>query len=773
MKESIFDKVIQSLKQAAQHNSSIMGKPEVILWPDPENQWASVISILQEQLPWLLVFGTYNPSKRQGPAIWLKCMVAKTLHKATWAETETPIIYLPGISKQDFKNITIAGLALQPMMEYQYTGTLWLHENGKEWTLAAFVQNAQTGLGLKMVEDNATRDALQTALPTIFQDQDVFYNKTFVDADFLLATIFPDIIHAILKWMSDGNSFLKSLPTEIRETFINLCKTRYNFEPDYKNIKEIALMLGSRKNAWDHVWQYFANAPRKYPEIPELLRLAMPEDLGTGIFALPEYSWPQVNEEKETQLRVALVHLCKAKLSDANKTLSQLYQLHKPRKNTVWYELGQAHLVDALEYLAEMSTCCSQSFSSSSLRDLTFYYTDSGYKADQSMRKALAAVLSEKDKEAVTAVISCIYKPWLEHLTTKFQKLLESDPSPIIGQQIDEETEECVLFVDALRFELAIDFTARLKDSGLQVELESKWTSLPTLTPTAKPYNSPLAGMVNTDSICNEFRPQLRSGKDLQTNAFREALPEKGYHYVASVSEINPEQKLWMEIGDIDTKGHEEQGNMVRRIDELWRNLFETIEGLFEKGVKRIKVVTDHGWLLLPGGLPKTELSKNLTETRWGRCALIKEGASSDLLHMPWQWNPSIFIAYAPGISFFKKNQEYAHGGLSIQECLVPVMLIQNNQKRAFTGKIASVKWNNLVCKIEAVDAEDGYKIDIRTKPADETTSIVVSAREKKLVKDNKCTLMANDSSEGMAVWVILTTHSDIIVDKQMTSVGQ
>ena len=37
--------------------------------------------------------------------------------------------------------------------------------------------------------------------------------------------------------------------------------------------------------------------------------------------------------------------------------------------------------------------------------------------------------------------------------------------------------------------------------------------------------------------------------------------------------------------------------------------------------------MTDHGWLLLPGGLPKTQLNEGLTETRWGRCALIKEGA--------------------------------------------------------------------------------------------------------------------------------------------------
>jgi len=38
MNKSIYDRVLHALKQAEQHNSSIMVKPEVILWPDPELQ---------------------------------------------------------------------------------------------------------------------------------------------------------------------------------------------------------------------------------------------------------------------------------------------------------------------------------------------------------------------------------------------------------------------------------------------------------------------------------------------------------------------------------------------------------------------------------------------------------------------------------------------------------------------------------------------------------------------------------------------------------------
>ena len=57
-------------------------------------------------------------------------------------------------------------------------------------------------------------------------------------------------------------------------------------------------------------------------------------------------------------------------------------------------------------------------------------------------------------------------------------------------------------------------------------------------------------------------------------------------------------------------------------------------------------------------------------------------------MHLPWRWNESIFIAYAPGISFFKKNEEYAHGGISIQECLVPTILIENPNAAKVNAKI-------------------------------------------------------------------------------------
>ncbi len=556
MNESIYDKVTQALKQAENHNSNVMVKPEVILWPDPENQWCEVIEVLQESIPHLLVYGSYDPEKKQGPAIWLKCMISKVLPEATWPAGATPIVYLPGIAKTDLRNVENAVFNFQPLLEYQYTGTLFTQENGREWSILAFVENPVVGLGVRVAKDNATKDALKKTLLSIFQDRDVLANKSVIDADYLNNQLFPQIVPAILKWMCKGDAFYKAMDEGRREVFTNLCKSQYEFEPDHKNIKAIAEKLGAQKGSWKYVWQLYATAPHKYPEIEPLLRLAKPADLGTGMYALPDESWPQVNEQKEELLALALSKIAKADPSKALSWLQQLEKEHSLRRGWVWFELGKSPLADAVQYLSVMAMSVSETFPSATIGELTKWYTDKGFVADQAMRKSLAAVKTEHNKAIVKAIIQLLYKPWLEAVTKKFQKLVEGDASIFTSQKAVAETETFVLFVDAFRYELAREFVDRLSNTPFKASLQAGWSAIPSLTATAKPAVSPVGYAVSTQSNCNEFRPDLKNGKDLLTNVFREALEANNYSLVNSTIDINDKAKYWQEIGDIDKKGH-------------------------------------------------------------------------------------------------------------------------------------------------------------------------------------------------------------------------
>ena len=631
-------------------------------------------------------------------------------------------------------------------------------------------RKSDTGLGFKVSKDNATKEALKKTLPSLFQDKDVFSNRENIDANYLNNQLYPNIIPSILRWMCEGDKFFDNLPNGKKDVFVSLCKSEYDFEPDHKNILTIAEKLGSQRNDWRNVWQFYATAPHKYPEIEELLRLAKPDDLGTGVFALPDESWPQVNEEKEKYLSKELRKAAKKDVVAIVTSLHNLESEHKARKNWVWSELGKSPLVTALSYLVKMSKKTAEPYSSSSIDDLKNYYTNKGYLIDQYMRKALASVKSTSDKQTVTAIIQLLYKPWLENITSKFQGMVEKDTNVFTSQTAIEETETFVLFVDAFRYELAKEFCDRLEKQKWEVTLQESWSAIPSLTATAKPNVSPISSLVSTESEIAEFRPQLQNGKDLLTQNFRDALKDADFKYIAKASDIEGKGKYWQEIGEIDTKGHEEQAGMVKRIGELFEEVEEAINVAFERGIKRIKIVTDHGWLLLPGGLPKTQLNAGLAQTRWGRCALIKEGASTDLLHLPWRWNPSIFIAYAPGINFFKANVDYAHGGISIHECLVPKLLIEKKGEAFEDAEIKTVKWVNLKCAIETSDLPDEFSVDIRSKYNDEKSSIVLS--KNKTLKDNKVTLMVDDAYEYQAATIVLLDQNERILYKTPTTVG-
>lgn len=772
MSESIYHKVRQALKQAENHNSNLMVRPEVILWPDPENQWTEVIDVLQNDLPQLLIYGGFEPLKKQGPSIWIKCMVARMLPEANWDAGTIPIIYLPGISKNDFRNVEEAGLNLQPLIEYQYTGVLFLQENGREWSIMAFVENPINGLGLKVSKDAATKEALKKSLPAIFQDPDILQGKSVLDADFLNNLLFPDLTPNILRWMCKGDVFLQQMENDRRDVFVNLCQNQFEFTPDHKDIIAITKKLGEQKGNWRHVWQLYVNAPKKYSEIEEFLRSAKPDDLGVGVFAIPEESWPQVNELAEEKLLADLIKASNLHPKEATLKLLSLNETNSKRKSWVWNELGKSPLVNSLHFLIEMAKICTTAFPSSSIDELKDYYVSKGLHADQYMRKALAAVKTEKDKKAVKALIKLIYQPWLELITNQFQTLVAENANIFTKQDAKEEEESYVLFVDAFRYELAEEFTIRLLKLKYKVDLKSSWSAIPSLTPTAKPNVSPIAISVSKASEINEFRPQLMNGKDLQTAAFRDQLTANGFKLILNSDDIVASAKSWQEIGDIDTKGHEEQSDMVKRIEELFEQIQETIDVAFEKGVKKIKIVTDHGWLLLPGGLPKTKLNAGLAETRWGRCAIIKDGASTDLLHLPWRWNPSIFIAYAPGINFFKINEEYAHGGISVHECLVPEVVIENPNAKKVEAEIKEVKWVNLKCSIQTNSAPDDYKIDIRTKYNESQSSVLDVSSKHKKITGNMVTLLIDDEFEHQSATIVLLDENDRILNKKPTTIG-
>ena len=159
-----------------------------------------------------------------------------------------------------------------------------------------------------------------------------------------------------------------------------------------------------------------------------------------------------------------------------------------------------------------------------------------------------------------------------------------------------------------------------------------------------------------------------------------------------------------------------------------------------------------------------------LAEARWGRCAVLKDKSSVKVPTMMWHWSPDVRIAMAPGISCFRASLDYAHGSLSVQECLIPEFTVRAGKAARPKASIQSIKWVGLRCRVQVDGATPGLKADIRTKPADDSTSL---ADAKAVGKDGSVALLVGDDSlEGTAAAVVLVTNDGRTIAKQSTMVG-
>jgi len=73
----VLEALRDSLLSSGRYNPNDVVKPAAILWTDSDKQWAPVIPHLQNLIPELFVYGEYQPDKKTGPSIWLRCMIGQ------------------------------------------------------------------------------------------------------------------------------------------------------------------------------------------------------------------------------------------------------------------------------------------------------------------------------------------------------------------------------------------------------------------------------------------------------------------------------------------------------------------------------------------------------------------------------------------------------------------------------------------------------------------------------------------------------------------------
>ena len=522
---------------------------------------------------------------------------------------------------------------------------------------------------------------------------------------------------------------------------------------------------------WAVVWERFAEAPGSYGSIAGLLQRSKP----SGRLRFNRDRWPDLNEKDEETLRYRLIAIPTLRHEEACTTIIGLEKHHGARRKWVWGRMGSAPMAEVLEPLSKLAKAARQALGGTTPDDVAQAYLDRGWQADLGAWETLAVAPLE-DEEWIKETVRYLLQPWLEDSARAFQAAVERVPLPRCGDQptVEAGDDGCILFVDGLRFDLAIRLAKSLEDRGFLVDLGHRWAALPTVTGTAKPAVTPVAEQVDGDVLDQAFGARLKtSGKSADASRLRAAIEEKGYKLLRGTASDAPSShpaRGWLEIGTLDKIGHETGARVADRLDQEIKRLAGQIKSVLDAGWANVRVVTDHGWLLLPGGLPKVDLPKHLTESRWARCAVIAGESTPDVTRAPWHWNSTQWFATAPGIACFNRSEEYAHGGLSVQECLIPDMVVTRAGETKATASITSMTWRGLRCFIESEVGGGPVTADIRLgQPNGES---VVATQKPVDAEGTVSLVLADDEHETAALVLVLLDEAGRVLARQSTRVG-
>ena len=250
--------------------------------------------------------------------------------------------------------------------------------------------------------------------------------------------------------------------------------------------------------------------------------------------------------------------------------------------------------------------------------------------ADRAALESLSSVRAPADVALIHSVVKALYEPWLDASARHFQARVDGAESVARAARCRHQEREGRVRLLRRRAPLR---------RGRHVEGTSGSEG-----PASSARTSPFA---TADRDCNGqahsqrlFTTPSRAARTLSTSTrslrgtnqavtaqrLRDEMAKRGFDLLGD--EVRPPEAgstgAWVETGRLDELGHKIGAQVAAHLETELETLVDQIIGLLECGWLRIRVVTDHGWLLLPGGLPRVDLPPYLAATKWARCATVK-----------------------------------------------------------------------------------------------------------------------------------------------------
>lgn len=308
------------------------------------------------------------------------------------------------------------------------------------------------------------------------------------------------------------------------------------------------------------------------------------------------------------------------------------------------------------------------------------------------------------------------------------------------------------LLVDALRYELGIELEGLLAKEGA-CELTAVCAQLPTVT---------RVGMASLMPDADGNLRLARDGDALVPTIKDKAVvvPKDRLEYVRSiygdqcemidldellVMNVSPKKKsklpdtvrlLLVKTTDIDSIGEVNPAKARELMPRALKDIYAGIGKLKKLGFEDVVIATDHGFVLLPGqdaGDTVPKPSGDWLQVK-DRC-LLGSGSANPSVAIFTRQEVGIrgdFDSYAVPRSFgtFNKRVPYFHEGLSLQECVLPVIALRLKKEIATTQSNIEVqisykagKTNQVTTRLPLIDVSvfagdifDASEIELRVE---------------------------------------------------------
>jgi hypothetical protein len=138
----------------------------------------------------------------------------------------------------------------------------------------------------------------------------------------------------------------------------------------------------------------------------------------------------------------------------------------------------------------------------------------------------------------------------------------------------------------------------------------------------------------------------------------------------------------------------------------------------------------------------------------------------------PWFWDSAEAVVLAPGVSCFIAGMEYAHGGLTLQEALIPSLTISTKEGGTKSVVLKEMKWSGMRLNV-ILEGAAGLTVDLRSKVADASTSFATSTMTAAEDGQKTSLLVADDEALGAAAFLVVVDENGQPIYKHSIVIGE